>query len=306
MTEQIPDRIKRLIWIRHIKGESPTRICKKLGISRTSYYSIIRDTESQDPDISLMRTLAVNLRKNGLDTRKYAKSLRISNLLEQFGIIPRTGELLMEGLLVACHKENWKPIQAVKTLKLFADSADEFGHTLSEHEAYWRKLHHQDLDRKKEIEQAEEELKKFIETHEIVKDNLKLFMEPKGLTELDIQKWSEASKYKQKYEDLKKDLHLARQGKALDPNEVKKLNDKLVVAISEEEILDKLEEIRMHLSTYHSLFRKPLSDTKKLKDSQSLHIDSSIAQKLAKAYPEHQYELSRSKDFIDQDSDNGK
>jgi hypothetical protein len=88
-------------------------------------------------------------------------------------------------------------------------------------------LHHQDLDRKKEIEQAEEELKKFIETHEIVKDNLKLFMEPKGLTELDIQKWSEASKYKQKYEDLKKDLHLARQGKALDPNEVKKLNDKL-------------------------------------------------------------------------------
>jgi DNA-binding XRE family transcriptional regulator len=80
MTEQIPDRIKRLIWIRHIKGESPTRICKKLGISRTSYYSIIRDTESQDPDISLMRTLAVNLRKNGLDTRKYAKSLRISNL----------------------------------------------------------------------------------------------------------------------------------------------------------------------------------------------------------------------------------
>jgi hypothetical protein len=306
MTEQIPDRIKRLIWIRYVKGESPTKISKKFGISRTSYYSIISDAERQDPDFPLMRALAVNLKKNGLDARKYAESLRISNLLEQFSVVPRTGERLMEGLLVACHRENWKPIQAVKTLKLFADSADKFGHTLSEHEVYWRKLHYQDLDKKKEIEEAEEEFKKFIETHEIVKDNLKLFMKPKGLSELDIQKWSEASKYKQKYEDLKKDLHLARQGKALDPNEVKKLNDKLVIPISEEEIVDKLEEIRMHLSTYIRLFRKPLSDAKKLKDSQALHIDSSIAQKLAKAYPEHQNQLSRSKDFIDQDSDNGK
>jgi hypothetical protein len=116
MTEQIADKIKQRVWIRYVKGDSPTKIRKHLGISRTSYYGIIDDVKSKDPDLPLMRTLAVSLKKNGLDAKKYAKCLRISNLLEQFSVQPTTGERLLGGLLVACHQQNWKPYQAVKAL----------------------------------------------------------------------------------------------------------------------------------------------------------------------------------------------
>jgi hypothetical protein len=94
MTEQIPDRIKRLIWIRHVKGESPTKISKKFGISRTSYYSIISDAESQDPDFPLMRALAVNLKKKRIGRQKVR---RIITNFKSLGA-------------VQCCSQNWRTL----------------------------------------------------------------------------------------------------------------------------------------------------------------------------------------------------
>ena len=54
-----------------------------------------RDKGSHDPDHVLMRTLAVNLRKNGSDLSQYASILRISSLLDEYGVDYATGEDLL-------------------------------------------------------------------------------------------------------------------------------------------------------------------------------------------------------------------
>ena len=64
------------------------------GISKTSVFNIARGIEDQDPDYILMRTLAVNLRKNGSDLSQYASIIRISSLLDEYGVDYATGEEL--------------------------------------------------------------------------------------------------------------------------------------------------------------------------------------------------------------------
>ena len=58
--------------------------------------------------------------------------------------------------------------------------------------------------------------------------------------------------------ELKKDLLLSQQGKSIDPYELSRLNESLIVPVSEQEVVDKLDDIRRHPSMYPNLFDKPI------------------------------------------------
>ena len=58
--------------------------------------------------------------------------------------------------------------------------------------------------------------------------------------------------------ELKKDLLLSQQGKSIDPDELSRLNESLIVPVSEQEVVDKLDDIRRHPSMYPNLFDKPI------------------------------------------------
>jgi hypothetical protein len=152
------------------------------------------------------------------------------------------------------------------------------------------------MDKREEIDDAETKLKKLIESNEIVKENLDLFLQPSAFTELDLDQWRKVSRYKGKYDNLKRDLQLNKQGKNLDPNEVRKLNDRLIIPISEEEILDKIEDIRMHASKYRRLFRKSFREMRKRNDSHHFLLNNSVAKNLGIAYSEYQKKQSKGVD----------
>ena len=65
----------------------------------------------------LMRTLAVNLRKNGSDLSQYASIIRMSSLLDEYGVDYATGEELLGKFLPTCYKLQWEPSDAVHTLQ---------------------------------------------------------------------------------------------------------------------------------------------------------------------------------------------
>ena len=98
------------------------------------------DTASHDPDYVLMRTLAVNLRKNGSDLSQYASIIRISSLLEKYGVDYTTGEDLIGKFLSTCYKLQWEPSVAVLTLQKFSQSAERYGHSPMEHANFFNKL----------------------------------------------------------------------------------------------------------------------------------------------------------------------
>ncbi len=70
-----------------------------------------------------------------------------------------------------------------------------------------------------------------------------------------IMDWKlDISSLKSEITALKKDLQNYRQGKSVDPDELKKLNKHLLYPLSENNILDKLDDIRRHPSDYVDLF----------------------------------------------------
>ena len=82
----VPRETRRNVWELYLGGKPLDLIADLTGISQTSVFNIVRDKGSHDPDHVLMRTLAVNLRKNGSDLSQYASILRISSLLDEYGV----------------------------------------------------------------------------------------------------------------------------------------------------------------------------------------------------------------------------
>lgn len=58
--------------------------------------------------------------------------------------------------------------------------------------------------------------------------------------------------------ELKKDLLLSQQGKSIDPYQLSRLNESLIIPVSESDVTDKLDDIRRHPSMYSNLFDKPI------------------------------------------------
>ena len=80
------------MWEMYLGGKTFNLIEEVTGVSKASVVNIVRDMGGYDPDHILMRALAVNLRKNGSDLSQYASIIRISSLLDEYGVDYATGE----------------------------------------------------------------------------------------------------------------------------------------------------------------------------------------------------------------------
>ena len=119
MTAPVPRETRRTVWELYLGGKTLDLIADLTGISKTSVFNIVQDMGSHDPDYILMRTLAVNLRKNGSDLSQYASIIRISSLLDEYGVDYATGEELLGKFLPTCYKLQWDPSVPVHALRQF-------------------------------------------------------------------------------------------------------------------------------------------------------------------------------------------
>ncbi len=205
-----------------------------------------------------MRTLAVNLKKNGSDLSQYASIIRISSLLEEYGVDYATGEELLGKFLPTCYKLQWEPSVAVHALRQFLASAERYGHTPMEHANFFNKLQSSETKLYLRIIQARKKLRELIQKYAIVQDNLEFFLSEDG-----VMRWVTNNKMttiesEWQIRELKKDIHLSQQSKSIDPDELSRLNESLIVPVSEQEVVDKLDDIRRHPSMYPNLFDKPI------------------------------------------------
>lgn len=74
---------------------------------------------------------------------------------------------------------------------------------------------------------------------------------------------------KKKYRDLRRRIYLDRKGELIDPLEVKRLNNTLVTQFTPEQIAEKIDEVRLHPSSYPTLFIDLLSTPKKISDKEN-------------------------------------
>ena len=107
-------------------------------------------------------------------------------------------------------------------------------------------------------------LDSLISDNRIVKSNLQIFMESGGgiYRALDGEKFDRI-KYQSRYLSLKK---LIESGHPIDPDELKKLNKYMINPLGEDDVLNKIEDIRLHPSRYVQLFQTLPSMIAKSKD----------------------------------------
>src|SRR6476619_426875 len=225
MTATVPRETRQIVWKLYLGGKTLDLIADLTGISKTSVFNIVHDAASHDPDYVLMRTLAVNLRKNGSDLSQYASIIRISSLLEEYGVDYTTGEHLIGKFLSTCYKLQWELSVAVLTLQKFSQSAERYGHSPMEHANFFNKLKSSEEKLYLSIIRARKKLHELIQKDAIVQDNLKVFLAEDG-----VLRWITNNKIKTiesevQIKELKKDLLLSQQGKSIDPYELSRLNE---------------------------------------------------------------------------------
>lgn len=253
MRKAIPDDVATNVWKLYMSrgGMSLGDISKLVGISKTSVYNIIRSMEKKDPDFPLMRALIENLHKDGTDVRQYADILRIFEILEENDIDHDIAEDMIKSILLTCYQENWEPSEAIKTMNLISSSAIRYGKSISDHARHFIEL-------RVKIEKEEKVLSDLKLSNEILRKNLEVFKTQDGVQHwVTDMKLAEAS-YPDDIKELKKDLRLCREGKSIDPSELEKLNKRLIHSVSEEDILNRLDDIRRHPSNYRDLFENLL------------------------------------------------
>lgn len=258
MTAPIPREAKRIAWELYLGGKTLDLIADRTGISNTSVFNIARGMVGQDPDNVLMRTLAVNLRKNGSDLAQYASVIRISSLLDEYGVDYDTGEELLGKFLSTCYKLQWEPSVAVLTLQKFLQSAERYGHSPMEHANFFNKLQSSEGKLYLRILQARKKLRDLIQKYDIVQDNLDIFLSEDGVLHWITNNKMTVIESDSQIKELKKDIFMFQQCKSVDPDELSKLNESLIVPVSEQEVQDKLDDIRRHPSMYSYLFDKPI------------------------------------------------
>jgi hypothetical protein len=256
MTAPIPREARQRVWEMYLGGKSFQLIEDVTGVSKASVVNIVRDMGGYDPDHILMRALAVNLRKNGSDLSQYASAIRISSLLDEYGVDYATGEELLGKFLSTCYKLHWDPSVAVHALRQFLASAERYGHTPIEHANYFNKLHSSEESLHLRNFRERKKLRELIQKYDIVKDNLDVFLSEDGVESLIVNKKLTTIEIESEIKALKNDALLHQQHKSIDADELSRLNESLIISVSEQEVLDKLEDIRRHPSIYSNLFDK--------------------------------------------------
>jgi hypothetical protein len=233
-------------------------IAQKCGISKSSVFNIVNAKMAEDPDFTVMRYMVVNLGKNGIDVPKYASAIRIQNLLKEYGIDADTGESIMEKILTMCYREHWDPTVAIAALKRFEEGAREWGMTPREYETdqlkSWdlMRSYHAQIDKEREM------LNSFINNNKSLGAYYGLLCAAGGPSEI-LAATHDAKIYKEKYYKLLNDTRQARMDKSIDKRQLDKLNKRLGRnAVGKQQILEKLEDIRLEPAKYWYLFDEDL------------------------------------------------
>ncbi|MDP9197216.1 MAG: hypothetical protein M3O24_01460 [Thermoproteota archaeon] len=119
MNHRIPPQIIDQVLHLSLSGLSTRAISRSVGISVGSVFSMIQEFEISDKDYHLLRTLAVNLHKKGLDVFEYAWLVRLGNVIQNSGLTRKQVEEVITELPVHCYKAGISIEILVDQLKMF-------------------------------------------------------------------------------------------------------------------------------------------------------------------------------------------
>jgi hypothetical protein len=104
MKPKAPKSITERVIKQWLQGMSRDEIGKDNDIGAGTVSAIIKDAKQENPDIDLLRAVAIIVKKNGLDLSVLASSIRIKNKLVEMGLNEDQIESFIENIIIYCFK----------------------------------------------------------------------------------------------------------------------------------------------------------------------------------------------------------
>ena len=132
----IPDSIKKNVISQWLDGILRDEIATNNKISVRMISAIIHETRSQIRDIDLMREVALNLSKTGLDLNRFAFTVRLQNKLGSLGINEDLVESAVEKLHAHCFIKNLEISRFLTRLDYLIDLSNRMGVPIEDLDKY--------------------------------------------------------------------------------------------------------------------------------------------------------------------------
>ena len=131
-----PDSIKKNVISQGLDGILSDEIATDNGISVGMISAIINESRNQIRDLDLMREVALNLRKTGLDLNRFAFTVRLQNKLSSLGINEELAESAREKLHIHCFTRNLEISEFLSRLDYLLDLCNRIGVPIEDLDKY--------------------------------------------------------------------------------------------------------------------------------------------------------------------------
>jgi transcriptional regulator with XRE-family HTH domain len=128
MEAKIPKSIREQVIKQWLQGTSRDQIAKDNDIGAGTVSSIIKNIKQKDnPDIDLLREVAILLKKEELDLDVFACSIRIKKKMDEMGINEDHIESLIENINIHCFKRGLTAEEFINTINKVSASSENLG-----------------------------------------------------------------------------------------------------------------------------------------------------------------------------------
>ena len=132
----VPDTTKKIVIRQWLEGIPRDEIASNNGISVGMVSAIVTEARSQIVDIDLLRELALNLIKSGLNVKDFAFTVRLQNKLGSLGINEDLVESAVEKLHAHCFIKNLEISEFLTRLDYLIDLSNRIGVPIEDLDKY--------------------------------------------------------------------------------------------------------------------------------------------------------------------------
>ncbi len=119
MIHRIPPGIIQNVYNLSLLGKSIRDIARSVSIAIGTVHYLLEEFETNDKDYYLLRALAVNLHKNGMDVKEYGWLVRLTNMYLDAGATREQIEYIVSDLPVYCYKARMNAETLIDNLRKF-------------------------------------------------------------------------------------------------------------------------------------------------------------------------------------------
>jgi DNA-binding transcriptional MerR regulator len=216
MGGKIPNTIRRQVITQWLYGFSRDQIAKANQIGAGTVSEIIKQCKQKEyPDgnyseFDLIRELAVMLKREGVDVKSFASSIRLQRKLDEKGLSEEQIESFMENVDVHCFRSGLTPEEFVNTINKISVLSDNLGIPIDEISQYISQEEERLKEIRQEITYQESTIIKMLQDHNVTINTLREYERNKPLADNLTATKRELEKVKKERDSYRKDLEHER------------------------------------------------------------------------------------------------